>query len=358
MLEPQELQQLRELFFAVFDLGEFALLLRDLGKPLPISNDYEEIISLALDKANRRRWLAKLVERAIEKNCEFRDGFAAAMGECPKLAALQQVRPAAPQEAAPSVFDTYFFKRRPFVNRGRLRRSLRSLHEDGDDAARILIVRGDRYSGKSYTVDLIRYLSDQLDFRVQRVELLKLSAGRELTPEILGRAVIEEMKLAEPMPEVEHDQVAWWTTHYLSWLVRNLRDAGDSWWIVVDDFTQVSVSRAVQEFIEEMALKIDDSLSSLRLILVGFDHDLPEKLEPIIEVDQTEPITAGHLVDYFAQFLRDHVPAVDAGAAPRVIADAVKTVRDEMSKREPRNRLVGMMAAIVRESRRLREEGP
>jgi hypothetical protein len=356
MLGPKELKTLHELFLTRVSLGEFEGLLRDLGKTAAREKTYEEVLSYDLDRANRHAWLPNLVDETSHANEGFAEDFDAAVREYPALSTVRRPPAAATKGDGVSIFDVCYFKRRPFVDRRRLRRLLPLLHRMDDETVRILLVQGEPYSGKSYTADFIQHLSVHLGFRVRRVELLKHATGRELTPEILGRAIVDEMKLAEAMPPVERDQVAWWTTYYLSWLARNLRDTGDTWWIVIDDFAQVNVPRAVYEFIEVLALELDRSLDSIRLVLVGFDRDLPEKLVPILKVDRTEPITETHLVDYFAQFLHDHVPAVDAGEAPRVIAEAVRSVRDEMSKREPRNRLVGMMATIVREIDRLRGE--
>jgi hypothetical protein len=311
------------------------------------------MFALTLARGNRKGWLAHLVHEAIDASSEFSAMLDAAAPEYPSFAKLRAAA-AAPSNGGVSIFDTCYFKRRPLVDRAGLRQSLRYLHGDDDDAARILIVRGDRYSGKSYTSDFIHHLGTHLGFRTRRVKLLEQTAEKkELTPQMLADAIVAEMKLPADLPNVEHDSVAWWKTYWLDALAKNLYGSEETWWIVIDDFPQVNVSDAVYEFIDAMARKVDESLDSLRLILIGFDRELPEELEPVIEIERTQPITDVHLVDYFAQFLRDHVSAIDAEAAPQVIANAVKVVRDEMSKRDERNRLVGMMAGIARQSRAL-----
>jgi len=68
MLTNDELKELRQIYLQYFLPQEFNLFVRDVGKNAAIANDYEQILALTLDKANRYGWLVKLVYEALKAN--------------------------------------------------------------------------------------------------------------------------------------------------------------------------------------------------------------------------------------------------------------------------------------------------
>jgi V8-like Glu-specific endopeptidase len=68
MLKPNELTELRPIFMDGFVPQEFRTIVRDLGKHAADHPDFEQVLALTFDKANRYGWLRDVVYEALKAN--------------------------------------------------------------------------------------------------------------------------------------------------------------------------------------------------------------------------------------------------------------------------------------------------
>jgi len=298
-LSAADLTTLRKLVVDLFDLDDLTILVADLGY------DIETIVGAGIDKekaafkvltaANNDSWIDRFIA-----------AFEAKKPNNPDVKAFVSSLTVAVAAAA-NPYGVCFADNRPFVNRSTLRVTLRSLITGGP---RILVVRGEPRSGKTYTGNLIKYLASNVGFEVVTVNLVKYAAGRDVSPVDIGDALARQMGLGKP-PELGNEQLSRWTLAYFDWLVGQLRprDGGaKTWWIVIDGFQSISVPQAVNDFIDELAARVDATLLSTRVTLISYERELPAEVGPIIAEDVTSEITVDDLSDFFMQFYREQKP--------------------------------------------------
>jgi hypothetical protein len=240
----------------------------------------------------------------------------------------------------------------PFVNRDDLHRKLIDLAQP--KGKRILIVRGERYYGNSHARERIFRLAERRDFHYVDIRLQQYGTA-EIRPYDLGVAIAGAMKL-EFSREVSDPKDSRWSVNFLNWLQGNL-DRKQRWWIIIDDFEpdKVGVPRAVFEFIELLAARMDGTLSPLRLVLITWDRELPSAIMPFVEREDVQPVTDHDLAEYFIRFYRDFLePASPATVANDVLA-RVQSVRERMAG--DAKVLERMRDAVIDECKKLKTAG-
>jgi hypothetical protein len=222
---------------------------------------------------------------------------------------IAAVTPNAPREnrvvAAP--YYACFAESRPFVDREDLRPVLERLHAPKPAALkkpRILVVGGNPKTGKTYTKYLISHLGAQYGFEVRIIDLW----SGDPTPASVATRIASQMKLSD-IPEPGTEQLTRFLTIFFDRFVGQV--AKSAWWIVLDGFEQISVSQELTEFIGQLAMKINDSLPNVRLVLLGYNAKLPGNVLRIVEQDATKEITRGELVKFFQQFYSEYGPSLD-----------------------------------------------
>ena len=248
-------------------------------------------------------------------------------------------------------FHAHLLADRPFVDRKDLRPKLKALAGNGE---KILIVRGDRGSGKSHTRYLIEYIGEKLGFRTIRLSLLDYT-GSEVTPYDLGRAITDEMNLT--LPANLDEKAARWNVNFLTWLAGKVNENNAAWWIIIDDFEHMTLSPAVYEFVEALAKRVDGRFGRVRLVLISYNQDLSSNLEPIITRDEIPPIEEPDLVDYFLDFFGRYLPRSESEeTATDMLTNLVRKVHTMMSAEPREKKLETMSRALLAECRRLKQE--
>lgn len=258
-----------------------------------------------------------------------------------------------PPAAAVDHFQFLYVGNQPFINRGELRAGLRAISRD--DGPRILVVHGDRFSGKSHTREHVGHLAGRLGFRYVEIALLEYSGGspeEEIRPYDIGLAIADQMGLT--LPQHLDPKATRWSQNFLNWLVGQLDQKNQRWWIVLDDFEEdkMKVPRAIYEFIDLLATRIFGPLNRLRLVLISYERELPPVLRMIVQRERVKLITDEDLLQYFIDFYRAFVPAADPDAAGDALAERIRRIRERMNC-EPALRLFEMRAAVQAESEAL-----
>ncbi|HEX8409760.1 MAG TPA: effector-associated domain EAD1-containing protein [Thermoanaerobaculia bacterium] len=220
-----------------------------------------------------------------------------------------------------------FITNGPFVDREPLRPVLERLHAPAPNATkkpRILVVTGGPNSGKTHTKYLLNHLGEQFGFQPAIVDFSR--SAKELTPEDLGQRIATRLGLTG-MPAPGNEQITRWTMNFFDWFVAAVE--GTERWLVLD-FGRISISSAVTEFIDELAMQVNDSLPKMRLVLLGYAKPLTTAVKRIVEQDDTKAITERELATFFAQFYREYGPDLDDEELTNRIAEYVPRVLQKM----------------------------
>jgi hypothetical protein len=321
-LAKDQLKGLRRILVDLFDLDDLHRIVAGLGYDVDHyspGGPRDLVVSALLNGANAEGWIVRLIDELAARYPTHGD-----------LQALSASLPRSDESSAVDPLGACYIDNRPFVNRGQLRATLRSILTD--HGPRILIVRGERRSGKTYTVHLIKHLSQHLGFEVVHINLVPYAAVRDISAVDIGRAIAAQLGLAG-VPEIGNEQMSRWTLSYFNWLTGQLRARAAQarpWWVVVDGFESVSVPMAVQDFIDELAVRIDDTLRNVRAVLIGYDWRLPFALDPTVAIDTTSAITVEDLSAFFLQFYLEQRPHLDAAERMNRAAEHVREVLERV----------------------------
>jgi hypothetical protein len=354
-LDKTQLTELRTLIEGLLpSKPELDLFLQDQAEVpnidlVALGDNLRIIIAAICTKANKEGWIEYIVGGLVHQFPlkEEVKTFAA------KVAPLERQAGRAVVEA----YDACFLNGRPFIDRTNLRALLRELKgETPLKKPRILVVRGKEKTGKSHSLNLIKYVAKSFGYESVYVDLLTLPVRnrRDLTPDAIGASIARQMKLKD-MPQPGNEQLSRWPAAFFSWLAGELRDDEREWWIVIDGFTSVKVSQDVHDFIDDLAGSIEklDPLDGCRVVLISYDDTLLANYDLIMERDDTEFIEESHLSLFFAQFYRDFGPMDDDDTKKDRISDELKIVLENIKGELPQNRLKRMEEEVVRSCRRL-----
>ncbi|HUR79466.1 MAG TPA: hypothetical protein VM733_01775 [Thermoanaerobaculia bacterium] len=237
-------------------------------------------------------------------------------------------------------YESCFVNSAPFVDRVQLRPVLKLLHDPPATAPRkprILVVTGNPSSGKSHTKNLVNHIGAQFGFTPALVDFSRWQG--ELTPVDVGQRLAKRLGYDVPLGD---EQLARWITIFFDTIVPKIGD--DAHWIIID-FGRVSISTAVAEFIDELAVQINDSLPNVRLVLLGYSKPLTTA-KRILESDTTADITDKELVQFFAQFYSEYGPELDDEQLSDRIAEHVPEVLSKMMAADRDSRYSVMEEAL------------
>ena len=298
-LTGPELKTLRDHMVRLLSMSDLEMLVsfldHDLESIAGANADKTKAAFRVLIAANNEGWLTELLT-----------GFRDERPDDPALKAFTESLLAAPGAVPPDPYNACYPDSRPCVNRASLRSTLRSLVAG---QARILIVRGESRTGKSHTANLIKALSRNVGFEVIAVDLVRYAAAGDVTPPDIGRALADQMGLTGA-PALGNEQLSRWTLSYFDWLVGQMRNRAETFWVVIDGFQSISVSQAVNDFVDELCARINGTLLTMRAVLISYERELSSDIDPILSTDVTGAITVDDLTRFFVQFYRDHKPQV------------------------------------------------
>jgi hypothetical protein len=231
-----------------------------------------------------------LIEGAVKKN------------GTPGLQQLaNELRPAIRAATRDHYNVTFVDKNLALVNRTELRKFLKELADIQPAGGRILVVNGPPLSGKTYSIELISYLSRALrNFNFVLIDLKKMSG--EIRPIHLAEYMVSWMSLDPTVvPDENQEQDSRWIQLFCNRLQAALRNAAETWWIVIDGFNHARLSPAVNDLVKELSGRIRLTLPELRLVLLSYPESLSPDVERVALRETLAPISQQDLISFFGQ---------------------------------------------------------
>lgn len=219
-------------------------------------------------------------------------------------------------------FETYLLKAgQPFVNRRTLRNYLRELSLD--DGSRILAVSGPTGAGKSYSVNFIAHLAQ----RIKRFKLLLIDVEEKtratFNPDQLVRDLMNQMGRRSSItmiPKRGDTQDARWLIELRDWVVGEINQTRDTWWIVCDGVCHPDVPSDTRELLTHLIKITHLNVPQLRVIVLACSPAvLPTDILPFIRQENTELIGQPEVKEYFEQLVKTKIIKADSAAVEEAV---------------------------------------
>ena len=350
-LTGAELEQIVEAILLAYDHERLAQMLRlRLDKRLDWitpDRDLKTVVFTLLVQAESEGWVGPLVEKAHEY----------VPGNKALAQAYREIIATEPDPRDPAVvtarndaaagLDPYSVAllrgRRAFIGRPDLRRQLATLaRPPNPEDERVLVVHGERVSGRTYSHEMIAYLKESLrTFEFIYVDL-KADATGEYGPADLVRTVA--LKMGRDLKELPGRDVP--LRDQRDWILSEVTRSGKVWWFVFDSFDQVELSIPTRELVVDLAKAANTVCPPLRVVLLAYKENeiLPPDLDDAILREKIATIGPADVRAFFqAQF-----QARGRGATPEQLDQIVNEVMAVVSADEPR-----YVEALGREVRRM-----
>lgn len=279
-----------------------SLLLNQLDKPIAniiitTGMSYPDVLQTVVQKAIDEGWIANLVYHAVQQN----------PGGVNLQAFIAKYPDFDPAKGLPVSFDWVMAHtlraRRYFIDRKDLREALKELRST--DGPRVLVVTGERVSGKSYTNQLIAFLSERtpknklifvdLDKYVHEAPHLSELVGFQMGMDITN------------MPRQDDEQKARWVPRLVSWITSRVNNPGDTtYWFVFDGFREQTLLPETKDWIDELALQAETNVPRCRVVLLNYNETLPFQINDFVSREQIKPIGRDQLIEFFGLLNVDH----------------------------------------------------
>jgi hypothetical protein len=187
--------------------------------------------------------------------------FVATLGAVkPTVSAQTGINPVNP-------YDDWFVLQRPFANRQKLRDDLRAFDKAPAGADSVLVIEGDRFSGKSYSVQFAIQCAPQ-----ERYVPIDIAEWGEtpMNAEDLAKAIGGYTQGADfPSFDITKEDEA--VPRLLQWLIQRLK--GTKTWVIVDHCNRPALTRAASTLLARFAGSIEKGfLSNVKLIVADIDR--------------------------------------------------------------------------------------
>ena len=214
------------------------------------------------------------------------------------------VRPVAPPTASDHFDVCRLTGSFVLVDRAPLRAKLKGLNTAA--GRRILKVNGARGSGKSHTVRFITYLADMLGFSAIVVDLEDYRDDDPPTAEVLSQHLVSLLGYGLLVAEPTDTQWSRWIISFCNdFEAAAQRDPHDRW-IVIDAFNSVVVEQNALDLVGALAKRVSLRLPHFRLVLVGFEGELPDKVSGHLDEERVSHLRDRDLVEFFVKAFAQH----------------------------------------------------
>jgi hypothetical protein len=319
----------------------------------PQENDFSSLVSdsgYTLDQVSGPK--QPLPTRILEtlKHAEAHDWLLAliskAAGLRPADPVLRDLHSELGPQAPPPNLSPYYMCRlgsgTVMVDRKPLRAAVEELHDL--QGRRVLVIKGDSWSGKSHSVQLITFIADvvggftlvELDLDPHRDDQTRLV----ITARDLASRLIRLMGYQIAWPESSGDrQWSKWVTEFGDEFARCAATDATRRWIVIDGMNKVLLDQSAVDLVQDLTTRIYKSLPRLRLVLVGYEQSLPPLIMPYIQEEKVARIGDNDLIEFFVlaheELSRPHDEDSLADIVLRILNQVDMTSSDYLVKLGP-----------------------
>lgn len=258
--------------------------------------NYRQVVETVVDKAIEEDWVWFLIKAAFIEQplAPHLKDFAT---KHPDL------NPAnAPKSSADHIMAYVLRGQRYFIDRKDLRSALAEMRSD---ERRVLVVNGDRLSGKTYTRELISFLSWKTPKnRPVYVDLDKYVYQPPYLTETIGQLLGME---TSTMPKKEDEQTARWVQRLVGWILARVVNPGDiTYWFIFDGFREQTLLPETKDWIDELAVQAELNVPQCRVVLLNYKETLPFQISDYVGREEIKPIGRDELLDFFEQLNLDN----------------------------------------------------
>jgi uncharacterized protein (DUF2267 family) len=285
---------------------------------------FPDLILRVVEVANSEYWLSTLVrgvQAGYPKHSALREFFTSNPG----WEMLKNTRKTHPSDSLRVFGGKSFIARRVF------RDHLKQMDEPV--GMKVLVVTsGHRKVGKTYSRELIQFLSlSGQSSRPAYADLDKLPSE----PFAVAAKIGKEIGLPPLTIDTRSEQATRSSHDLVDWLVPgNPTGATKTFWIVLDGFRDRIASESVQDFVAQLAQKIQTT-PNYRLILINYTYRLPLTVDAFALKDQVLPIQRQ---DIEAHLREVHQEKYGHPPTPEQLLEYVEAVYEivkEHTQREP-----------------------
>ncbi|MEU0622410.1 effector-associated domain EAD1-containing protein [Streptomyces rubiginosohelvolus] len=274
-----------------------------------------------LEKAARRGKLRRLVELAAQDPNTH---------AWPVFRYLAAEGPGVP-EVDPCSAHLISGQQRAFINR----RTLRALLQEmlSGQGSRVLAVRGDQHTGRTYTWYLIQHVLAGSDIDYCRIQMGKYLAPVAVTD--IANNLSEQFRKWNVSVDryTSEDSQALSLVNQIKGLMREERRNGRApggHWLVFDDSESVRFTEPALRAVAELVTAVveEEMADQLRIVLLAYDGWLSADLQRYVSCESLEPIRGKDLHDYFLAVAEDAGRPIDADQADRMVRDLAGQAHD------------------------------
>jgi hypothetical protein len=219
-------------------------------------------------------------------------------------------------------FETYLLKAgQPFVNRRTLRAHLREL--TWPDGSRILAVSGPPGTGKSYSINFIAHVAQRMkSFKLLLIDVEEKTRAT-FNPDQFVRSLINQMGRRSSIgliPKQGETQDARWLIELRDWIVAEINQTTQTWWLVCDGVCHTDVPSDTRELLTHLIKIAHLNVPQLRVIVLACTPAaLPTDILPFIRQENTDIIGQPEVKEYFEQLVGAKIIKADSGAVEEAV---------------------------------------
>ena len=241
----------------------------------------------------------------------------------------------------------------PFFDRETLRPLTRSLRADRTPRP-ILIINGERESGKSYTYEYVDHLrlAGKLSFTPFRVEFHAesgmLFGPRELSTDILTSMGVSVNRLAPGFFDADTNGERW-PFNLAGKILSEGAALKDRFWIVLDNFRGPTLLPATAKLIDGLAQWIISSTvyaDRFRLVLIHYDHSALSIQPHRVARDETAGILAIHVRECVTEIYERYFPSASKQLRVKSLARMMDGLPEKGRLKELNARLIDLMESL------------
>jgi hypothetical protein len=266
---------------------------------VPMNASYANAVPLVIEAADAQNWIRALVDH-LATSFDTRPEFARVLIEIDRATTPRTV---------PDPFDEVLLDGgRPFVNRRPLRASLLDLTDQGGSS--VLLIDGERQSGKKFSYYLINHVAPTKGFIVSRFPMARSPRPDELADDVLRRIGVERI-----LPEIGNESAERWAEKLADKVYQLIFEKKSRRLFVFEGFpttklpdgtiVETPLPEGTASFIVRLARYSDEELRPyLRVVLIRFRGELPPELDDVALRDEARAFTPTDMVAAVMQVVR------------------------------------------------------